>query len=60
MGVAGGQDYFDGIGRAVQDARPRYPAKRNTRRGVCPPQLGHGAQNLGRLGHHDEQGAGSH
>jgi hypothetical protein len=26
---------------------------------VCPSQLGHGAQDLGRFGHHDEQGAGA-
>jgi 1-deoxy-D-xylulose-5-phosphate reductoisomerase len=38
--------------------RARHAAPCDARAGLCPSQLGHGPQDLGRLGHHDEQGAG--
>ena len=39
-------------------ATPATPARRDARGGLRPSQLGDGPQDLGRLGHHDEQGAG--
>ena len=39
-------------------ARPGDAARRDARRGLRPPELGDGAQDLGRLGDDDEQGAG--
>jgi 1-deoxy-D-xylulose-5-phosphate reductoisomerase len=35
-----------------------HAAPCDARRSLCASQLGHGAQDIGGLGHHDEQGAG--
>ena len=48
------------IGRAVPRARPGDAARRHARRGLRAPELGHGPQDLGRLGDDDEQGARGH
>ena len=48
------------LGRAFPHARPGHAGQRHARRGLRPPQLGDGPQDLGRFGDDDEQGARGH
>ena len=48
------------LGRAVPHPRPGHVARRDAGPGLRAPELGDGAQDLGRLGDHDEQGARGH
>ena len=59
LGAAHRQDHPDGVRRAVPHARTRHARRGHARTGLRPSELGHGPQDLGRFGHHDEQGARS-
>src|SRR2546427_7793223 len=54
------QDPSHRIGRTLQGAFACGAAARDPGRGVCASELGHGAQDLGGFGDHDEQGIGDH
>ena len=56
---AGREDHPHGVRRPVPHARAGDLAQRHARGGLRPSELGDGPQDLGRFGHHDEQGAGS-
>ena len=58
LSEAGARRHVDRVGGPFRGKRRRPRASLPT--GLCPPEMAHGQENLGRLGHIDEQGSGGH